>query len=85
MQTFVIVIVTLAVIAFGVLLIHMLNLQHGDGMAAFHYGRSGMPIPGPDPLAPRKAHGRAGASGTAGRRRPHEGGLSRSNRPSRPN
>ncbi|MFE5894465.1 hypothetical protein ACFQ6E_36770 [Streptomyces sp. NPDC056462] len=85
MQTFVIVVVTLAMIAFGVLLIHLLNLQHSDGMAAFHYGRSGMPIPGPDPLASRKAHGRAGASGAADRRHPREDGPSRTNRPSRPN
>ncbi|WP_405590286.1 hypothetical protein [Streptomyces sp. NBC_01092] len=79
MQTFVVVVVTLAMIAFGALLIHLLNLQHSGRIAAFHYGRSGMPIPGPDPLAPRKAHGRAGASGTARRRASREDGPSRPN------
>lgn len=79
MQTFVTVVAILAMIAFGVLLIHLLNLQHSERIAAFHYGRSGMPIPGPDPLAPRKARGRAGASGTARRR------ASRDDGPSRPN
>lgn len=85
MQTFVTVVVVLAMIAFGVLLIHLLNLQHSERIAAFHYGRSGMPVPGPDPLAPRKARGRSGASGTARRRAPREDGPSRPDRPSRPN
>ncbi|MDF3146754.1 hypothetical protein, partial [Streptomyces sp. T21Q-yed] len=67
-MTFLTVIVVLAMIAFGVLLIHLLNSQHSDRVAAFHYGRYGMPVPGPAPSAPRKSHGRARASGTAGRR-----------------
>jgi hypothetical protein len=62
MQTFVTVVVILAMIAFAVLLINLLNSRHSERIPAFHHGRSGMPVPGPDPLAPRKARGRAGAS-----------------------
>ncbi|MFI6009627.1 hypothetical protein ACIBAG_12505 [Streptomyces sp. NPDC051243] len=67
METFVTVIVILAMIALGVLLIHLLNSQHGDRIAAFHYGRSGLPVPGPGPglsARRRKGHGRARASST---------------------
>lgn len=81
METFVTVIVILAMIAFGVLLIHLLNAQHTDRMGSFHYGRSGMPVPGPAPSAPGKTHGRAKASGTAGRRDRRDDGPSRPNGP----
>ncbi|MGW1717927.1 hypothetical protein [Streptomyces sp. GQFP] len=57
METFLTVIVTLAMIAVGVLLIHRLNSQHDDRIASFHYGRSGTPVAGPapsTPSAPRK-------------------------------
>lgn len=77
METFVTVIVILAMIALGVLLIHLLNAQHSDRIAAFHYGRSGMPVAGPDPSAPRKGRGRAGASGSGGRRDHRDGGRGR--------
>ena len=50
--------VILAMIALGVVLIHLLNSQHSDHIAAFHYGHSGIPVAGPAPSAPRKAHGR---------------------------
>ncbi|CAM5715007.1 ABC transporter substrate-binding protein OS=Streptomyces aurantiogriseus OX=66870 GN=GCM10010251_02220 PE=3 SV=1 [Streptomyces aurantiogriseus] len=68
METFVTVIVVLAMIALGVLLIHLLNSQHRDRIAAFHYGRSGTPVPGPAPSHPRRTRGRAAASVTGGRR-----------------
>lgn len=55
---FVTVVAILAVIALGALLIHRLNAQHGDRIAAFHYVRSGAPVQGPAPSAPRKARGR---------------------------
>ncbi|MFF3378599.1 hypothetical protein ACFYXF_37310 [Streptomyces sp. NPDC002680] len=55
METFLTVIVTIAMIAVGVLLIHRLNAQHDDRIASFHYGRPGMPAAGPTPSAPRKA------------------------------
>ncbi|MEE1765016.1 hypothetical protein [Streptomyces sp. SP18BB07] len=54
MEIFVTVVVILAMIALGVLLIHLLNAQHGDRSAAFHYGRSGMPAPGPARSVPRR-------------------------------
>ncbi|MFE7836500.1 hypothetical protein ACFU53_10720 [Streptomyces sp. NPDC057474] len=73
METFVTVIVIIAVIAFGVLLIHLLNSQHSDRIAVFHYGHSGMPVAGPTPSAPPKARGRARTTGT-GRRRDHRDG-----------
>jgi hypothetical protein len=81
-ETFVTAVVVLAMIAFGVLLIHLLNSQHSGRMTVFHYGRSGMPAPGPAPSAPRKTNGRLGVSGTACRR---DRGDDASHRPSRPN
>ena len=60
METFVTVIAILAMIALGVLLIHLVNSRHSEGIAAYHYGRSGTPVAGP---APRKARGRAGPTG----------------------
>ncbi|MGW1667289.1 hypothetical protein [Streptomyces sp. NPDC002324] len=97
METFLTVTVIIAVIAFGALLIHRLNSQHGDRIAAFHYGHSDMPVAGPSPPAPRKARARARTTGTgrrrdAGhgrlhhrlRRRTHQGAVSpRSDRPER--
>ncbi|SDO03032.1 hypothetical protein SAMN04487981_10810 [Streptomyces sp. cf386] len=88
METFVTVIVIFAMIAFGVLLIHRLNSQHSDQMAAFHYGRSGTPVPGPAPSARRKARGWARAGGTADSRDRRDDGSrrpSRSDQPHRPN
>ncbi|AZQ36267.1 hypothetical protein EJ357_24720 [Streptomyces cyaneochromogenes] len=82
METFVTVIVILAMIALGVLLIHLLNSQHSDRIAAFHYGRSGTPVPGLGPSARRKGRGRARASSIAGRGARRDDG---SDRPSRPN
>ncbi|MFF3207600.1 MULTISPECIES: hypothetical protein [unclassified Streptomyces] len=54
------VIVILAMIALGMFLIHRLNSQHSERIAAFHYARSGMPVAGPAPSAPtpRKTRGR---------------------------
>ncbi|MEV2209967.1 hypothetical protein AB0H86_00320 [Streptomyces sp. NPDC050997] len=40
METFVTVVVLMAMIALGVLLVHMANRQRGDRIAAFHRGRS---------------------------------------------
>ncbi|CAM5483736.1 hypothetical protein [Streptomyces aurantiogriseus] len=77
METFVTVIVVLAMIALGVLLIHLLNSQHRDRIAAFHYGRSGTPVPGPAPSHPRRTRGRAAASVTGGRRDHRDGGRGR--------
>ncbi|MER5218681.1 hypothetical protein ABT063_51585 [Streptomyces sp. NPDC002838] len=77
MEIFVTALVILAMIALGVLLIHLLNSQHGDRVAAFHYGRSGSAVPGPGPSAPRKARGRAVASGTGDRRDHRDGGRGR--------
>ncbi len=48
----------LGMIVVGVLLIRLLNSQHGDRMAAVHYGHSGMPVAGPAPSARRKVRGR---------------------------
>ncbi|MFF7447658.1 MULTISPECIES: hypothetical protein [unclassified Streptomyces] len=62
--------VIVAVIAFGVVIIHLLNSQHGKGLSAVHYSRSGLPAPGPDSPVQRGA----GASGT---NRRHLGGRGR--------
>ncbi|OUD04863.1 hypothetical protein [Streptomyces swartbergensis] len=72
MEIFVSVAVILGLIVLGVFLIHQLNSQHGDRIAAFHYSRSGQPAAGPAPAASRKAHGRAGPNST-GRRHDHHG------------
>ncbi|MFJ1808608.1 MULTISPECIES: hypothetical protein [unclassified Streptomyces] len=73
METIVTVIAILATIAFGVLLIHLLNSQHSDRIAAFHYARSGMPVagpgPGPSPSTP-KTRGLPEPGVTGGRTRP---------------
>jgi hypothetical protein len=64
MESLVTVVVILAMVALGVLVIHLLNTQHGDRLAVFHYvrdgryGRSGMPLPGPAPSASRKVRAR---------------------------
>ena len=60
MDVFVTVTVTVivAMIVLGVLLIHLLNSQHSDGVSAFHYGRSGVPVQGPAARVPRKARAR---------------------------
>ncbi|WNZ09851.1 hypothetical protein [Streptomyces sp. 11x1] len=75
METFLTLIVIIAVIVFGSLLIHRLNSQHGDRIAAFHYGRSRTPDAGPRPSAPRKARVRAGTTGTGRRRDAGSGRL----------
>lgn len=64
------VMVLMAAIALGVLVIHLLNAQHDERIAAFHYGHPGPAVPGPGSLAPRKARRRDGASGngTSGNR-----------------
>lgn len=58
MEIFVTVAAILGVIVLGVFLIHQLNSQHSDRIAAFHYSRSGLPVAGPAPAAPRKARRR---------------------------
>ncbi|MEU1553203.1 hypothetical protein ABZ517_10835 [Streptomyces scabiei] len=75
METFLTVIVIIAVIAFGALLIHRLNSQHGDRIAAFHYGHSRMPVAGPPPAVPRKARVRGRTTGTGRRRDAGRGRL----------
>ncbi|GGT81693.1 hypothetical protein ACH4HG_09460 [Streptomyces coeruleorubidus] len=57
MEAFVSVAVILGMIVLGVFLIHQLNSQHDDRIAAFHYGRSGLPVAGPAPSGRRRARG----------------------------
>jgi hypothetical protein len=72
-ETFVTVIVILALIALGAFLIHRLNSQHSDRITAFHYGRSGAPLQGPGPSAPRGAGGRHHGGHRRLRRRTRKG------------
>ncbi|MFF4273466.1 hypothetical protein [Streptomyces sp. NPDC001536] len=73
MEMFVSVAVVVAMIVIGVLLIRMVNSQHGDRISSFHYGRSGTPLPGPASSVPRRTRGRAGAGGAGWRRRTRKG------------
>ncbi len=77
METFVTVVVLLAMVAVGVLLIHLLNNQHDERITAFPYGRSRSAVRGPEPSDPQKARGRAGTSGTGDRRDDRDGGRGR--------
>ncbi|MFD9320207.1 hypothetical protein ACFWDQ_21490 [Streptomyces sp. NPDC060053] len=70
METFVAVVAILAMITLGVFLIHRLNSQHSDRIAAFHYARSGTPVAGPPPPTPRKTRGRPEPNVPGGRTRP---------------
>jgi hypothetical protein len=58
MEISVTMIVVLAVVAVGVLLIHLLNSQRDERIAAFQYGRSRSAVPGSVPSVPRRQPGR---------------------------
>jgi hypothetical protein len=74
METFVAVMALLAMVAVGVLLIHLLNNQHDERIAVFHYGRSRSAVRGAAPSAPQKLRGRAGTNGAGDHR---DGGRGR--------
>ncbi|MCZ4508037.1 hypothetical protein O3Q52_07435 [Streptomyces sp. ActVer] len=73
METFVTVVVILAMVALGAFLIHRLNNQHDERIAAFRFSRSLPAVRGPAPSAPEQAPGRAATSGTSDRQG-HDGG-----------
>ncbi|MGW2572053.1 hypothetical protein [Streptomyces sp. NPDC001537] len=77
METFVAVMALLAMIAVGVLLIHLLNNQHDERIAAFPYGRSRSTVRGAAPSAPQKLRGRVGTNGADDRRDHRDGGRGR--------
>ncbi|WP_405638729.1 hypothetical protein [Streptomyces sp. NBC_00019] len=77
METFVTAVVLLAMVAVGVLLIHLLNTQHDERISAFPYGRSRATVRGPAPSAPQEPRGRAGTSGAGHRREYRDGGRGR--------
>lgn len=77
METFVAVMVLLAMIVVGVLLIHLLNDQHDERIAVFHYGRSRSAVRGAAPSVPQKLRGRAGTHGAGDRRDHRDGGRGR--------
>ncbi|AVH61276.1 MULTISPECIES: hypothetical protein [Streptomyces] len=77
MDIFVTVLVLLAIVAAGVLLIHLLNNQHDERIAAFHYGRSRSVVRGLAPSAPQMLRGRAVTSGAGDRRDHRDGGRGR--------
>ncbi|SHI10487.1 hypothetical protein [Streptomyces sp. 3214.6] len=54
METFVAVLALLAMVAVGVLLIHLLNNQHDERIAVFQYGRSRSAVRGSAPSAPQR-------------------------------
>ncbi|MGW8065017.1 hypothetical protein ACVV2G_22795 [Streptomyces ziwulingensis] len=74
MDTLVTVIVLLAVIAAGAFLIHRLNAQHGDRIAAFHYRRDGVVAPDREPPAGQSGRHRTEAAHGATEHRGHRGG-----------
>jgi hypothetical protein len=77
METFVTVVALLAMVALGAFLIHRLNNQHDERIAAFHYGRSRSAARGPAPSAPQQVRGRTAPSGTGDRRDHRDGGRGR--------
>ena len=77
METFVAVMVLLAMVVVGVLLIHLLNNQHDERIAAFHYSRSRSAVRGLAPSAPQRHRGRGGTSGAGDRRDHRDGGRGR--------
>lgn len=77
MEIFVTAGVILAMVALGARLIHLLNNQHDERIAAFHYNRARPAGRGPAPSAPRKVRGRAATSGTDDRRDHRDGGRGR--------
>jgi hypothetical protein len=84
-ETFVTVLVLLAMGALGVFLIHRLNSQHDERISGFPYGRSLPTVRGPAPSTPRKVRGRTDPRtvGTGDRRDHRDGGRGRL-RPRRP-
>ncbi|MDO0937641.1 hypothetical protein QQY66_40150 [Streptomyces sp. DG2A-72] len=58
METFVTLVALLAMVAPGAFLIHRLNNQHDERIAAFHYSRSRPAARGPAPSAPQQVRGR---------------------------
>jgi hypothetical protein len=74
MDVLVTVLALLAVIAAGVFLIHRLNAQHGDRIAAFHYGRDGVVAPGRKPTGRKPTRRTAATTNGAGERRDHRDG-----------
>ncbi|MFD3308847.1 hypothetical protein [Streptomyces sp. NPDC058694] len=68
METFVTVVVILAMVALGTFLIHRLNNQHDERIAAFRFSRSLPAVRGTAPSAPRRDAGHAATSGTSDRR-----------------
>ncbi|SNX62977.1 hypothetical protein SAMN06272735_4774 [Streptomyces sp. TLI_55] len=77
METFVGVMALLAMIAVGVLLIHLLNNQHDERIAVFPYGRSRSAVRGAAPSSPQKPRDRAGTQGADDRRDHRDGGRGR--------
>ncbi|WP_405734110.1 hypothetical protein OG885_21630 [Streptomyces sp. NBC_00028] len=57
METLVTALVLVAIVALGAFLIHRLDALHGDRIATFHYGRSGMPVAGPPGSSGRRKRG----------------------------
>ncbi|MEU9960649.1 hypothetical protein [Streptomyces sp. NPDC050982] len=77
METFVTVVVILAMVALGAFLIHRLNNQHDERIAAFRFSRSLPAVRGPAPSAPKQDPGHAAAIGTSDRPRRDDGGRGR--------
>jgi len=77
METFVTVVVILAMVALGAFLIHRLNNQHDERIATFRFSRSLPAVRGPAPSAPEQVPGRAAASGTGDRQGHDSGGRGR--------
>ncbi|TRO60634.1 MULTISPECIES: hypothetical protein [unclassified Streptomyces] len=77
METFLTVVVILAMVALGAFLIHRLNNQHDERIAAFRFSRSLPAVRGPGPSAPPQVPGPAATSATGDRRAQGDGGRGR--------
>ncbi|WP_327397924.1 hypothetical protein [Streptomyces phaeochromogenes] len=77
METFVTVVVILAMVALGAFLIHRLNNQHDERIATFRFSRSLPAVRGPAPSSPEQVPGRAATGGTGDRQGRDGGGRGR--------
>jgi hypothetical protein len=74
MESLITVAVILGMIALGAFVIHQLNSQHAERIAAFHYSRLLPGVHGRNTTSPQPGEGRSGPPAGLGARRDHRDG-----------